>query len=514
MMMNYGRFFILILSFLVFSFSSRVYAASKDAAISEIMFDPAGSDTGLEYIVIKNFGTESVNLNGWDLYPDGMGYFTFPNFALESGSAVKIHLRKSGADDANNLYHVAATGNMGNSSGSVALFNSTNHSKDTIISFARYQKPESGEKKTWESSAAEIGIWTAGSYIDISNFSEDQYLNLEDFANKNSASGWSIKNGTSAPLPSGSSENTSNQPNESLFQNNQNDSSYAQNQGRALEENKIKAYAGFDRTVIAGSDVFFEGAVEGVEGEAILNARFLWNFGDGSAIKEGKRVTHVFSYPGNYITALTVASGDISALHTVKIAAMESPLRISEIKTGADGWVEFKNDSNKKIEISNFGLNSGIRTYYFPLNTFLSPYAFLAVASSTLGFALNETGELAVLYPNGKRALSVKYEDANLKQDESLSLINNEWMLTRSTPGEVNQKLSTAKKAIVKEIKTETKPKNEVSEVKNENLTASVLNSENPKNFSWNEYIWLFYGAGAGLLGGLAYVFVKRYFPK
>ena len=74
-------------------------ASGGDIAISEVFFDPSGTDTGLEYIVIKNFGSADVNLGGWDLYPAGVGYFNFPNFTLAHGEEVKIHIRASGSAD-------------------------------------------------------------------------------------------------------------------------------------------------------------------------------------------------------------------------------------------------------------------------------------------------------------------------------------------------------------------------------------------------------------------------------
>src|SRR3989344_2727594 len=169
------------------------FGAAGDVAIYEILSDPAGvNDTSLEYVVVKNFGASQINLSGWHLYPDGIGYFAFPDFVLNAGASVEIHLRASGADDDANLYFPAASGNMGNSSGSLALFSSTTHSKDTIVSYVRYHNPGSSEKKTWETTAASAGIWTAGAFIDISGGYEGKVLKLNDFNQRASIIGWTI----------------------------------------------------------------------------------------------------------------------------------------------------------------------------------------------------------------------------------------------------------------------------------------------------------------------------------
>lgn len=177
-------------------------ASTSDIAISEVMFDPTGIDTGLEYVVVKNFGNTDVNMTGWDLYPDGIGYFTFPSFILNTNASVKILLHKSGTNNQSNLYHVSASGNLGNSSGSVALFSSTAHNKTTIVSFVRYHRAGSVEHKTWESTAVSAGIWTAGTFVDIAGAKEGQKILLKDFSYKTNTEGWSLSLPESTPQPS------------------------------------------------------------------------------------------------------------------------------------------------------------------------------------------------------------------------------------------------------------------------------------------------------------------------
>src|SRR3989344_8000293 len=72
-----------------------VYAA--DVVLSEVLFNPAGADTGFEYVTLENRGSTDANLFGWQLYPDGAGYFTFPTFSLGAGKRATIYLRKDGA---------------------------------------------------------------------------------------------------------------------------------------------------------------------------------------------------------------------------------------------------------------------------------------------------------------------------------------------------------------------------------------------------------------------------------
>ena len=180
--------------FLICGFLAMPRFIFASPVINEILFDPSGTDTGLEKIELYNPDDLAVDMSGWELYPDGIGYFVFPSgFSIFPRSFAAIHLRSSGPNDEHNLYHNAATLNLGNSSGSVALFRPSGRSKDTIADFARYHKKlGAGERKTWEATAVEAGLWTAGSYVDISDFGEGNSIGLAtDGIRQNSAS-WRV----------------------------------------------------------------------------------------------------------------------------------------------------------------------------------------------------------------------------------------------------------------------------------------------------------------------------------
>ena len=489
------------------------YASVGDVAISEVLFDPAGgTDTGLEYVVIKNFGSSAVDVSGWDLYPSGAGYFTLPSFSLGGGKELKIHLRASGNNDDGNLYHTNASANMGNSSGSLALFSSTTHSKDTIISYIRYHKPGSGESKTWETAAAGTELWTAGTFFDISSGTEGKILKLIDYNQKTSVSGWSLAEASAqSDVGVGPASVTENDV-----------AATFSGSVAPLPVNQIKAYAGPDRAGIAGGEIFFEGFAEGLQGDPLDGARFSWNFGDGAALVDGKKIGHTFLFPGVYTVSLNVSAGEYSALDTANLVVTESPLLISEIKTGADGWVEIKNNSARKIEISRFGFGeSNFKPFFFPENTYLAPWALVVLGTSTLGFILPESGEIKLLYPNGKIIFSSNYPNLNLGSDESLSLENGGpaspganqggGLKTKITPGLKNE----ITKSIALSAKSAAEPKAKPPTAIVENLgnaqTASVISIEKPSSFL-NDYFWLFVGLGAGIFAGLIFVIIRHSF--
>ncbi|HHE64914.1 MAG TPA: T9SS type A sorting domain-containing protein [Bacteroidetes bacterium] len=137
--------------------------------INEVLYDPSGVDTGNEWIEIKNSGASAVILAGYDINATSGDYYTFPAlFTLPAGAFVIVHWRTVGIDDfdfSDNVAHLYTgtsgyTANMGNTSGWVALFNSTTHNGGTITDYMEY----GAGGQTWEPSAVTAGIWTAGDF--------------------------------------------------------------------------------------------------------------------------------------------------------------------------------------------------------------------------------------------------------------------------------------------------------------------------------------------------------------
>jgi len=138
--------------------------AADHLVINEVYYDPTeNNDTGKEWIELYNGTANPIELTGYDLNAVSGDYYTFPNFTLGSGNFVVVHWRADGVNTAADLYTgiFGFGGNMGNTNGWVALFNSTVHSSNTIIDYVKY----GAGGKTWESAAVAAGIWTAGDYI-------------------------------------------------------------------------------------------------------------------------------------------------------------------------------------------------------------------------------------------------------------------------------------------------------------------------------------------------------------
>lgn len=370
-----------------------IFYASAAVVINEVLFNPSAvNDTGLEKIELYNNAENPADLSGWDLYPDGIGYFTFPaGFSLAAKSFVAIHLRISGVADTANLYHSAASDNMSDTSGSAALFNATSHKKDTLVDFVEWSSKLASS--TWESAAAESGLWIKGAPLNISSLEAGSSIGLANDGIRKDAASWKIYK-----LPTIGSGNSYNA--EAATASSKTavaDGAGAQTGiGYAVSDTKsqvasgrtpppsLHVYGGEDKSVFQGAVVEFRGTALGVNNESLAQSRFFWNLGDGTTA-EGRLISHVYHFPGSYNISLNVSSGELTGADYLRVAVVRPELLISEAKSGAGGFIELYNNTLRKLDLGGFRLNDAGRTFAITGGTLIEPKTALPFANAVTG---------------------------------------------------------------------------------------------------------------------------------
>lgn len=390
----------------IFLFALPFLASASGVVINEVMFDPAGDDSvsgvGREWIEIYNGGDESVDLSGWQLYPDGIGYFNFPKgFLLAEKNVVVIHLRASGTDSASDLYFSVAGSNMGNTSGSAALFSAEPRSKDTIKSFVEWGK--AGE--TWESDAEKAILWTKGTFIDLSSFSEGSSIALRlDGDVSNGKDAWIVDaSPTQGVLNAGAFSPPPTQP---LPVPPPPPSTVTPTPPPSFIFPSIKVYAGEDATAIAGAETNFLGRVLGADDKPIENARFWWNFGDGET-KEGKSVAHSFKIPGKYMVGLHVSFDGHAVSDYLHVYAVPNKIYVSNVLMGESGSVYLNNPMDMDIEIGSWTIeDSGGNSWVMPPKTKIGARSEIGFANDVTGLLKGTSSSLTVRFPNASVAFT------------------------------------------------------------------------------------------------------------
>lgn len=183
-------------------------------------------------------------------------------------------------------------------------------------------------------------------------------------------------------------------------------------------EPQVYANAGGDKSVIVGSEVLFSGSALGVKKEPLVNARYAWNFGDGS-IKDGKLVSHTYYFPGTYTVTLDVSSGEYSQGDSATIMVVDAKLKVGEVIKGVDGYISLINEGTTDTDISKFILQSGTLTFTFPPGTIIK-------SKNTIRFpgaVTKLSGDLPImiLYSNGS-PLKTSITSAEVKSPSTVIL--------------------------------------------------------------------------------------------
>lgn len=452
------------------------YYSQASVFINEVLFDPEGSDTGLEWVELYNDGSHSVDLSGWQLYPDGIGYYTFGSgAAIGGGQYLVINLRTSGTDSTSVLYHSSATGNAGNSSGSFALFSGEPRGKDTIKSFVRYHKPGSTEKKTWESSAAEAGIWTAGNYVDISSFSEGKSISyLESAWGSGAPTKGSGALGSAAGATAADSEAASTTSSFSVPQ--------------FIQVPRLQLDVAVHPNAVAGASHRFQARAFAENGKLVDSKyiRFLWNFGDGT-VSEGPALTHTYRFPGIY--SISVNANTDAALGTfyTDLSVGENSLEVLEVKPGEEGYVKIFNDSSVPLDLTGWIVADGKgNSFTIPLDTKVKSERALILPNETTGLD-PESSSLKVYYPNMRLAAAQTASSPSEAPRPILALAE-ETGLSKAVP---LPRVEPADLAVTEDIEPI--------------LVETAALTEVPS--SWTFFFGVF---GLGIVGGAAIIWAKR----
>lgn len=155
------------------------------------------------------------------------------------------------------------------------------------------------------------------------------------------------------------------------------------------------------KSLIAGAQFFISGEGYGLEKKPLANARFLWNFGDGT-VKSGQSVAHTYKNPGDYLIVLDVSSEKFSGTARQLVSAIKSPLSISITKNDDGNLVKISNDASVELDLSGWFIESQDGRFTIPLHTIVLPKKYLIFDPEVLGFNIGT--KVSLLYPTGSVA--------------------------------------------------------------------------------------------------------------
>lgn len=344
----------------IFCLLTLPHFANAGLIINEIMYDLSGSDSGREWVELKNTTSEVISIGEIRFREADVNHKLLPigdKSSIEAGAFVVIVDSEEG-------------------------FRADNPEFQGLILESSFSLSNTGET---------LEIYRGESVIDSISYSSavgasGDGMSLNRIGNL-------FKAGSATP---GRENNLVSEVKKENEQTTINENSRVVI--NALPQ--IFANAGEDRETVAGVQIAFFGRAFGTEREPLEDARYHWNMGDGT-LKTGKNISHVYEYPGKYIVSLEVVSGEYSQGDMAVVDVIVPNINIASFVSGPNGFVEIRNEDNKNIDVSGLMIVSGKERYFFPKGT-------LIYAKSSVKFPNTNTKIFAADYPilqyeNGKK---------------------------------------------------------------------------------------------------------------
>lgn len=346
--------------------------AGAQISFSEIMYDPEGADTGREWVEVYNDSGASVDISAYKFFEggtnhgltavDGAGIIPGNGYAVIADDPAKFKI------DFPNFAGIIFDSSFSlKNDGEDISFKDKNL---TVIDTVTYSS-EAGATSDGNSLQKINGAWIAAIPTPGSDTpSAGDTLNENNGGQTTSSSETAPVNNFISGFPT---------------------------------EPQMFVEAGSNKTTVAGALVIFDGIAFGLKKEPIENARYTWSFGDG-VYKEGKSVTHIYRYPGEYVVVLEVASGYFSGSDRLKVQATKANVVISGIGDKADYFVEVLNNSKYELDLSGWILRSGGEQFFIPKNTIIMSGGKVIFSSIATGFSFKINDKPELLYPSGATA--------------------------------------------------------------------------------------------------------------
>ncbi len=446
-------------------FLTPVFASAADVSISEIMYDPAGTDTGHEWIEIYNSGS-SVSLSGWKFFEEGsnhglaeyQGGLTLGenSYAVIVSDPVKFLEDYPGFSG---IILDSSWSSFNNTGESLAIKNNTNSVVFQVNYTGGGQAAGDGNSLQFYS-----GGWTAG--IPTPGAPNTDEVNEGDDQNAGGDNNEDEEEEVETQTVSGGEK-----------------------------EELVKIYNGTtikiqtDQNAVVGVPFKFKVNVLDEYGRELKVGIFKWNFGDGMTSEEKDVVEflHIYKKAGKYVAFLDYfeKSRNVVPDATLKVVVtvIEPGLKIQSIDN--DKNIEIKNEGSTERDISGWMLFFGNQIFTLP------PHSIVLAKSSIF------------LNP-----LAHNFSGLNSNSKLDLYLPTNEFYATYPEPVKVAQAFSSSTTQRV--VKSSVVEKESV-EVPSDSQQASVVLSQDSKdNTGVNPKIFI----GAFVLFCLVAMFVFYRFGK
>lgn len=329
-------------------------------SISEIMYDPLGSDSGREWIEIHNTTGSSVNVTTYKFFESGVNHGLV---SYQGGTTLAHNEFAVIADNPQKFLQdvPSYTGlvfdsafSLLNSGEELILKDASGVAIDTVT-----YVPSVGGQDDGSTLSRIDGTWVRGDATPGAS-NQEAIAQAPSVVASSTTTGQVISGQTSPPLAD------------------------------------IVMYLPTEKTVVAGAPTEFSVFATTRASKDIPNMVYTWGFGDGG-MATGSSTVYTYAYPGVYMLSVRGTNGSIEGNAKMKVRVIMPDITISHIGTGKYGtYVALHNPNAYDIDMSQWYLEIGGSKYQFPKTTEILARATTTISGKAMGFA-STTPQVSVL---------------------------------------------------------------------------------------------------------------------
>lgn len=352
---------------------SFFHVAQASLLITEVMFDPEGTDTNREWVKVYNDGSEEITI-------------------------------VSGKTDSAWRFGDGPTGDT------------LHYINDTLVIGAGEYAVLASDKGTFISENSFSGQ-VADTSMSLSNTSGVVKLYDGSKPRKIIASKSYIK---------GSEEISQNDDGEEE-DNDENSSSSNTSLKKEPFVFKISTQIIAPKIVVAGVPFTFDSLTKDNKGITYMVGKFVWNFGDGMS-KELKKATpfdYYYDYTGEYIVNLYYYDNAFTlvpdAVSKITIKVVEPGIFVSSVGNYLDPYIEIASKSNYETDLSNWIVTTQSKEFTFPVGTTLLANKKIKLSPKITQFTEEDIKSIVISNPN--KEIIVTYPE-NIRLTKSIKSSN------------------------------------------------------------------------------------------
>jgi hypothetical protein len=344
--------------------------------ISEIMYDPEGTDTGREWVEVYNTGPDAVDLASYKLFENNINH---------------------------KLVSVVEDQNIIISSGQFAII--ADNPAKFLIDFPSYSGLLIDSAFSLNNTGEPIAI------IDGENNVIDRVEYLAEWGGKNNGFSlqkndsdfWieatptvGLKNQQQSEIKANDSNNTETKSSTTTSATSNSTHSGQNDLTNFKEKIDLEIGAGRHRIVTLNTPVDFR---------AVFNTdkkpKFMWSFGDGLS-KKGYEVKHSYKNEGNYNIVLNGLLGTVQTTARTKITVIKPDVEIMSINSGKNVNILLKNKGQTEINLGNFILKAGKKSFRIVSDTIIDSGGQIIIPYQYTNFLIDGDFRPAEIhYPDG-----------------------------------------------------------------------------------------------------------------